>query len=155
MSRDIVHNHGPSEGKGLACRERRIDGRLVGECLLSSPVSPGEGTGEAQTDAVRDALIRGADAAWYGGAATHDVNTLRLLATGEHPTHRLVSRAAWAAQQRDTELRDEVIRTAREAWNGYGGVNEFALMDILAVALRRLNDHEAARNGIPAAKGGD
>lgn len=29
-----VHNHGPDEGPGMACIERRIDGRLVGDCLL-------------------------------------------------------------------------------------------------------------------------
>ncbi|MGN6206007.1 hypothetical protein [Humibacter sp.] len=30
-----VHNHGPSEGPGLACRERMIGGRLVGDCLAA------------------------------------------------------------------------------------------------------------------------
>lgn len=29
----LVHNHGTEEGPGLACRERRINGRLVGDCI--------------------------------------------------------------------------------------------------------------------------
>lgn len=37
-----VHNHGPEEGKGLACRERRVNGRLVGECVA------GEGESDAE-----------------------------------------------------------------------------------------------------------
>jgi hypothetical protein len=32
----FVHNHGPSEGKGTACHEYRVNGRLLGECLLRS-----------------------------------------------------------------------------------------------------------------------
>lgn len=28
-----VHNHGTEEGKGLACRESKIGGRLVGQCM--------------------------------------------------------------------------------------------------------------------------
>jgi hypothetical protein len=34
----FVHNHGPSEGKGTACHEYRVNGRLLGECLL--PAQP-------------------------------------------------------------------------------------------------------------------
>lgn len=29
-----VHNHGPDQGKGIACKEYRLFGRLVGECML-------------------------------------------------------------------------------------------------------------------------
>lgn len=32
-----VHNHGPEEGAGLACPERRVGGRLVGACLDDGP----------------------------------------------------------------------------------------------------------------------
>lgn len=28
-----VHNHGTEEGRGLACRESKIGGKLVGECM--------------------------------------------------------------------------------------------------------------------------
>ena len=28
-----VHNHGTEEGKGLACRETLVNGKLKGECL--------------------------------------------------------------------------------------------------------------------------
>lgn len=28
-----VHSHGPDEGAGMACRERWVDGRLIGACL--------------------------------------------------------------------------------------------------------------------------
>lgn len=28
-----VHNHGPDEGPGLGCRERTVNGRLVGDCI--------------------------------------------------------------------------------------------------------------------------
>ena len=41
-----VHNHGPEDGPGLSCRERRIDGRLVGDCVR--PAAP---TGEEADDA--------------------------------------------------------------------------------------------------------
>lgn len=30
---DLVHNHGPREGRGLGCGERVIDGKLRGHCL--------------------------------------------------------------------------------------------------------------------------
>lgn len=30
-----VHNHGPDEGRGTACREYHLNGRLVGACKLS------------------------------------------------------------------------------------------------------------------------
>lgn len=33
----LVHNHGPEEGRGLACRERTVDGRQVGACLPDAP----------------------------------------------------------------------------------------------------------------------
>jgi hypothetical protein len=31
-----VHNHGTEEGKGLACRERMVNGELKGECMSDS-----------------------------------------------------------------------------------------------------------------------
>lgn len=39
-----VHNHGPEEGPGLACNERRVDGRLVGACMTTKePGMSGDG----------------------------------------------------------------------------------------------------------------
>ncbi len=35
----IVHNHGPSEAPGLRCRERMVDGYLVGDCLAATPAT--------------------------------------------------------------------------------------------------------------------
>jgi hypothetical protein len=37
-----VHNHGTEDGPGIACPERRVKGRLVGECIatISSEVLP-------------------------------------------------------------------------------------------------------------------
>lgn len=35
--RTLVHNHGPSGTPGLSCRETRVDGKLVGDCLRESP----------------------------------------------------------------------------------------------------------------------
>jgi hypothetical protein len=35
-----VHNHGPSEGRGTACREYEINYRLVGACKLAAAFSP-------------------------------------------------------------------------------------------------------------------
>lgn len=32
-TRGKVHNHGPTEGRGLDCPERRTDAGLVGACL--------------------------------------------------------------------------------------------------------------------------
>jgi hypothetical protein len=29
-----VHNHGPEEGEGIACREYPVNGRLLGRCLI-------------------------------------------------------------------------------------------------------------------------
>ena len=29
----LVHNHGPSQGRGLDCPEKVIDGRLIGACI--------------------------------------------------------------------------------------------------------------------------
>jgi hypothetical protein len=29
-----VHNHGTEDGAGVGCPERRVNGRLIGECLL-------------------------------------------------------------------------------------------------------------------------
>jgi len=39
----MVHNHGPEDGPGLACNERRVAGRLMGACLLGDDtvISPG------------------------------------------------------------------------------------------------------------------
>ena len=34
----LVHNHGPEDGPGLGCPERRINGRLVGRCI--KPTDP-------------------------------------------------------------------------------------------------------------------
>lgn len=34
-----VHNHGTEEGEGLACRERKIGGRLIGACLAPDNVT--------------------------------------------------------------------------------------------------------------------
>lgn len=35
----LVHNHGPEEGPGIACRERVINGVLVGDCMRKDTVS--------------------------------------------------------------------------------------------------------------------
>lgn len=35
-----AHNHGPEDGPGLACRERTIDGKQVGECVSNSQIDP-------------------------------------------------------------------------------------------------------------------
>lgn len=29
-----VHNHGPEDGSGVACREFDLNGKLIGECLI-------------------------------------------------------------------------------------------------------------------------
>ncbi len=41
-----VHNHGPDEGEGLACREWLVDGILRGECLTPAPVPVVATTGD-------------------------------------------------------------------------------------------------------------
>ena len=35
-----VHNHGPTEGRGLACGEAMVDGKLRGHCLGALTVNP-------------------------------------------------------------------------------------------------------------------
>lgn len=60
-ARRDVHNHGPEDGPGLACREIRLtDGRLIGSCLLAAaPLAPvrapekneGASAGEPRSDA--------------------------------------------------------------------------------------------------------
>lgn len=36
-SNNKVHNHGPHEGKGLACNESYVGGQLLGQCMLTVP----------------------------------------------------------------------------------------------------------------------
>ncbi len=31
-----VHDHGPEEGRGVECREYRINDRLLGECMIEA-----------------------------------------------------------------------------------------------------------------------
>lgn len=31
---NLVHNHGPADGRGLGCGERIVDGRLRGWCMI-------------------------------------------------------------------------------------------------------------------------
>ncbi len=38
-----VHSHGPEEGAGMACRERWVDGRLIGACLPDAANFTSEG----------------------------------------------------------------------------------------------------------------
>jgi hypothetical protein len=66
----LVHNHGPEDGPGLACRERVIDGFLTGECLIAAsphPVPEEPRKGDLLDDATEEAIAAFGAAKWSHG----------------------------------------------------------------------------------------
>lgn len=126
----LVHNHGSEDGNGLACRERHIDGRLVGECIAPVPADPPE-RGEGEETAIFDVLVN----KWANDPRmVVGVPYLRMASDAQGAMRPLLSQLASLTAQRDAYQKalEDIAR-----WAPKQGVNALHLAAIARTALSR------------------